>query len=178
MTEKGIRPKLRACLRALGEVLGIGLCVWAVPSVASALGWPYAIYSLEGVVFDDGGTAQGGFNFRMATPPQFFSFTIETTAGSLLAGSAFTTSNYCWIRNKQPICAPGDDLLITLTNGVPPGQPNYDAFQFAGWYAPNDTATVVLDQSVSYEVRCTQPSSCLVRHVVSGIFQLVGSGRE
>ena len=137
--------------RAKGSAVaaaGLALGLWAAPAAAEG---PYAIYTLEGVVFDDGGRAEGGFDFHMIPfgVPQFYNFSVQTIAGTMLLGSEFTSSTYCWINDKKPPCAPGDDLLVTLTNGVPAGQPGYDAFQFAGWYAPNATMTVVLDKAVN-----------------------------
>ncbi len=164
---------MHPALQAASLILGLS----TTPACASG---PYVTYSLQAVVFDDGGEAQGSFDFHMLPfgLPQFFNFTVETNAGALLTGSTFTASNYCWINDKQPLCAPGDDLLVTLANGISAGQTGYDAFQFAGWYAPNATPTVVLDKAVSYEIRCDTPSSCLVRHVISGTFTMTGRGRD
>jgi hypothetical protein len=131
----------------------------------------YISYSFEGVTFDDGSTAKGSFNFQSIIfgTPQFFDIEITTNTNSV-----FTTSTYCWNNQKKDTCAPGDDLLITVSTGTY-GQPDYDAFQFAGWYAPNESTTVRLDPTVSYETYCTGPQSCTMRHVVSGAFVFAGS---
>jgi hypothetical protein len=141
----------------------------AAPAMAAE---PQPDYLLSGVVFDDGGEAVGGFDFHpVFWPPQFFDFTIVTSAGAVEPGSTFTASTYCWNNHKLDTCAPGADLLIQISTGIP-NQAGYDMFQFAGWYAPNDTRTVVLDKAVSYEEFCPAAGSCVIRHVVSGAFTL------
>lgn len=144
-----------------------------VPAAADGFG---AIYTFSGVTFDDGGAAAGTFEFHFAEfgLPQFYNIQITTGAGTKLPGSAFTASSYCWNQQKQDTCAPGDDLLITLTSGQP-GQPGYDVFQFGGWFAPQlTTEPVTLDPAVSYETYCVAPGSCVSRRVAAGEFVYSG----
>ena len=78
--------------------LAVGLLLFALPlpSFASTIVW-----TLEGVVFDDGGTATGTFATD-STTGAVTSFNIVTTAGTALGGAAYNSSSYLAFNNYFP----------------------------------------------------------------------------
>jgi hypothetical protein len=139
---------------------------------ASSISFYPAHFGLAGAVFDDGGTADGGFDFNFDLGnmplPQFYNVQITTSTGSTLPGSQFVLTSVCYNKWKKFVCAPGADLLINLETGIP-GEPGYDRFQFATFFAPQALVgrIGVLDTTASYEIGCTQ-SGCFARRIVSG----------
>jgi len=133
---------------------------------------PSVTFGLVGATFDDGGTATGEFakypQIAVIPLPEFYDIQIRTTAGSNLPGSTFVSSNVCYNNFKLPVCAPNSNFLISLETGVP-GQPGYDHFQIATYFAPNALVGQIgmLDPTFSYETACTQ-TGCLTRHISAG----------
>jgi hypothetical protein len=134
---------------------------------------------LVGAVFDDGGTATGGFDFHMNVGnmplPQFYNIQIMTTTGSTLPGYArFSLTSLCYNDRKKFVCAPDDNFLINVEMGTP-GEPGYDRVQLAAFFAPNALAGPigVLDTTASYEIACTQ-NGCFARHIVAGAIRFAG----
>lgn len=150
----------------------LSLLAVAGASYPALADYPSGHFILAGVVFDDGGVATGGFDFRFQLYnmplPQFYNIQIATLTGSALPGSNFTTSSVCYNRTKKFVCGPGDDLLIYVETGVP-GEPGYDRFQFATFFAPQAlTGNIgVLDPTLSYEIGCNQ-NLCFARRIVAG----------
>lgn len=157
--------------------LAVNLTILTVPLSAKAFAPLH--YSFVGAIFEDGGAVTNGFDFngfgQYSPQPQFFNIYILTTAGSILQGSAFTASTVCYDPTKRPICAPGDNLMMRVERGIY-GQPGYDLFQFATFFAPNVAPNFdgmgVLDPKVSYEMACDD-SGCTLRRIASGMIRQV-----
>lgn len=165
--KRGWRPCLPLALAAFGITAGVGSAALA----DNINGYSSRHYSLVGVVFDDGGSADGGFDFWPSVtnvpPPQIFNVQMITRAGLLLTGSStFSSATSCYDVNKSLVCAPQDNLLVYVETGVY-GQPGYDRYQFATFLAPNLSPSSALDPKVSFEMSCTA-DGCLTRHVVAG----------
>lgn len=159
------RPRLCGLLATLALV--VSYCP------ASAIDYPPVQFDLVGAVFDDGGTATGGFNFNMHLGnmplPQFYNIQIMTSAGSALPGvSKFASSGLCYNDRKLFVCAPGDNFLMHVETGTP-GEPGYDSLQIATYFAPNALVGQigVLDPTASYEIACQQ-NGCFSRRIVAG----------
>ena len=139
---------------------------------ASSIEIPSGLFELVGATFDDGGTASGQFSKYpqlVSVPlPEFYDIWMTTSAGTNLPGAYFAAANVCYNNMKEPVCAPGDNLLVSLDTGVP-GRPGYDHFQFATEFAPNALTgqTGMLDPVFSYETACTA-AGCFTRHITSG----------
>lgn len=133
-------------------------------------------FFLVGAVFDDGGQATGSFGFTSMNSrmplPQFYNIQISTSTGSTLSGSRFSSMNVCYNNRKKFVCAPNDNLLISLEVGTP-GEPGYDHFQFAAYFAPQALVGTIgsLDPVMSYETGCTL-SGCFTRHIIAGALRL------
>jgi len=137
---------------------------------ASLTTYPTTTFYLYGVVFDDGGQATGQFQFNFESPmmplPQFYNIQISTSAGSTLGGSNFASAKVCYNNHKKFVCAPNDDFVINLEVGTP-GQPGYDRFQIAAFFAPQAINLAQLDTTESYETGCTA-NGCFTRRIVAG----------
>jgi hypothetical protein len=142
-------------------------------NVAPQFEYPSPEFNLIGAVFDDGGTATGGFDFYMHVGdmplPQFYNIQIVTSDGNVLTGvSKFLSSRICYNDKKLFVCAPGDNFMINVETGVS-GEPGYDRFQFAAYFAPSALINQigVLDPAASYEIGCTA-NGCFSRHIIAG----------
>lgn len=142
-------------------------------NVASQFLYQTPEFNLIGAVFDDGGTATGGFDFYMHIGdmplPQFYNIQLLTSNGNVLTGvSKFLSSRLCYNDQKYFICAPGDNFMLDVETGVP-GEPGYDLFQLAAYFAPNALVGQigVLDPTESYEIGCTV-SGCVSRRIIAG----------
>lgn len=157
--------KSRKSLQLLSLAL---LTASAAPASAKAI----EHYALVGVVFEDGGEADGGFDWRqydgtVPQQPQFINIDVETTRGTAGDGFHFVGATVCWDRQKRPVCAPGNNLAMYMEWGNY-GQPGYHRFQFGTYFAPNASSlTGVFNPSLSYEMSCTQVG-CFTRRIVSG----------
>ena len=58
--------------------------------------------------------------------------------------------------------------MLNVETGTP-GEPGYDRFQLAAYFAPNDLFGQIgmLDPTVSYEIGCTV-SGCVGRRIIAG----------
>jgi hypothetical protein len=143
---------------------------------ASAVAIPSRTFELVGATFDDGGTAAGQFSkypqLASLPLPEFYNIWMTTSAGANLPGAIFAVANVCYNNKKEPVCAPGANLLVSLDTGVA-GQPGYDHFQLATYFAPNALAGQigVLDPTFSYETACIN-DGCFTRHITSGAIRL------
>ncbi len=75
-------------------------------------------------------------------------------------------ANVCYNNEKELRLRPWRaNLLVSLDTGVA-GQPGYDHFQLATYFAPNALAGQigVLDPTFSYETACTN-DGCFTRHI-------------
>lgn len=146
----------------------------ALPSLASADVANNLVSRHYSAVFDDGGPVYGDLDYWPSVPtipaPRIFSVSITTGAGLTLRGSIFAnvSTSTCFDAMKRPICAPGDNLLIYVETGIY-GQPGYDRYQFATYFAPNAAHSGILDPRASYAMSCTE-NGCLVPHIASGVF--------
>lgn len=149
-----------------------------VPTPACSGDYPSSEFQLKNVVFDDGGQAAGTFQFnwdasKQMPLPQFYNIHMTTSQGTVLSGSYFSSVRVCYNNNKKFVCAPNDNLLISVEVGTP-GDPGYDHFQFATFFAPQALvgSIGVLDPIMSYETACYAPNVCVTRHVVAGAIRL------
>jgi hypothetical protein len=164
--------RTRSLVRWLGATALAIAAAWPLPGSADVSGNLVSRhYSLVGAVFDDGGPVYGSFDLWPSVPvtpgPQIFNVNISTGPGLTLRGSTFTSVSTCYDATKRPICAPGDNLLIYVETGAY-GQPGYDRYQFATFFAPNAFLRMILDPRASYEMSCGE-NGCLMRHIASGV---------
>ncbi len=165
-------------LRLSGAAVTTALVMAFSPAVSAQNVAPQFIYpapefNLIGAVFDDGGIATGGFDFYMHIGkmplPQFYNIQIVTSDGNVLPGiSKFLSSRLCYNDKKLFVCAPGDNFMVDVETGVP-GEPGYDLFQFAAYFAEGALGGQigVLDPTESYEIGCTV-SGCVSRRIIAG----------
>lgn len=158
--------------------LGMGLSSASAQNVAPQFRYTAPEFNLVGAIFDDGGTATGGFDFHMhfgnMPLPQFYNIQLVTSAGDVLAGtSKFLSSRLCYNDKKYFVCAPGDNFLLDVETGIV-GEPGYDRFQLAAYFAPNALfgQIGVLDPTASYEIGCSA-SGCVSRRIIAGAIRYV-----
>jgi hypothetical protein len=111
----------------------------SAPVQASIIDW-----TLEGVTFDDGGTASGTFSIDTSTG-HLVSYDITTTAGSTLGGTVYDPSTAPFVGYSD--YGPNSFLLITATGtkyitveflnpltsgGIDPIVPGYDSITILG----------------------------------------------
>ena len=68
----------------------------SAPVLASVINW-----TLEGVTFDDGGTASGTFSTDLSTG-DIVSYDITTTTGTAVLGAVYDPSNAPFVANTYP----------------------------------------------------------------------------
>ncbi|MGA8380314.1 MAG: hypothetical protein WB710_04200, partial [Stellaceae bacterium] len=93
---------------------------------------------------------------------------------NVLSGvSKFVDSKLCYNSKKYFVCAPGDNFMMNVETGTP-GEPGYDRFQFAAYFAPNDLfgGTGDLDPTESYEIGCTA-TGCFSRRITAGAIRVL-----
>jgi hypothetical protein len=126
--------------------LGMSLAVSA-PIQASVIDW-----TLEGVTFDDGGTASGTFSIDSSTG-DLVSYDITTTDGTTLVGTVFDPSTAPFVAYGD--YGPNSFLLLTVagtryitleflnpltSGGTDPIIPGYDPVSNTGSYECNNCA--------------------------------------
>jgi hypothetical protein len=97
-------------IKSLALAVGLLLFALPLPSYASTILW-----TLDGVTFEDGGTASGTFTTD-STSGAVTSFNIVTTLGSTLGGTTYDSSLYAandnfFSPNSFAIAVPGSTVL-------------------------------------------------------------------
>lgn len=125
-------------------------------------------WTLQGVIFADGGTASGSFAFD-ATADAYSSINIATTSGSKLTGSTYTFLDPAQLAFEGPT-----QLFVVTSNGNLTGTPSIALFLLSGLTGAGGTVgfSTTLNSAESF---CTN-STCSTEDPNPANYRIITAG--